>query len=308
MQRTQKYNIPPDGTYELEIIPVSSTDALVRHRLYLLFDLNRAIYMPDPRTNDTWDTTRRLVEIQAVRNAMRNLMVDIRWHTQNCEFEEAAECLWVMIRIGEAYQRGASSLDGLVGRAYEGIGVEELTRCRRDLPRAQIEQLLNLLQHVQRTRTQADIVHQRTAAIADRQHGYSVKAPRIAAEIESLLSGTNPKPRSYDSMRPYNDTLFGLLVTDLALRLYWWDHDEYPAKLTDLVPRYLPEPPRDTFTGQPFIYRRDSGDFLVYSVWQNGVDDGGRFGSRSEAMNLILSNSSPQPAPQLDFDLDTTLR
>ena len=33
--------------------------------------------------------------------------------------------------------------------------------------------------------------------------------------------------------------------------------------------------PQDLFSGKPLIYRRDGNGFIVYSVGEDGVDDGG---------------------------------
>lgn len=50
----------------------------------------------------------------------------------------------------------------------------------------------------------------------------------------------------------------------------------FPESLHALVPKYLLEIPHDVVTGQPLHYRRtEDGDFLLYSVGWNEVDDGG---------------------------------
>jgi len=63
----------------------------------------------------------------------------------------------------------------------------------------------------------------------------------------------------------------------LALRLYALDHGgHYPRTLAELTPRYLPEAPLDPFSrGQPLRYRFDAASPVVYSVGENGIDDGG---------------------------------
>ncbi|MHC4092328.1 MAG: hypothetical protein ACYSVY_18995, partial [Planctomycetota bacterium] len=45
----------------------------------------------------------------------------------------------------------------------------------------------------------------------------------------------------------------------------------------ELVPQYLEAIPSDPYVGRPLCYRRqDSGDYLLYSVGPNEIDDGGR--------------------------------
>jgi hypothetical protein len=60
-----------------------------------------------------------------------------------------------------------------------------------------------------------------------------------------------------------------------ALANYQRDRGRYPAKLDELVPRYLPAIPDDLFSGKALIYRPSEKGYLVYSVGPNGIDEGG---------------------------------
>ncbi|HEX5245280.1 MAG TPA: hypothetical protein VFW23_18610 [Tepidisphaeraceae bacterium] len=64
----------------------------------------------------------------------------------------------------------------------------------------------------------------------------------------------------------------------LALRLYQRDHgDAFPQSLTDLVPQYLLAIPADPFdpAGKPPRYLPLHDPPILYSVGENGTDDGG---------------------------------
>ena len=63
----------------------------------------------------------------------------------------------------------------------------------------------------------------------------------------------------------------------LALAAHHADHKTYPAKLSDLVPKYAASIPGDLYAGQELIYRHDADGYSLYSVGPNGADDGGRF-------------------------------
>jgi hypothetical protein len=60
------------------------------------------------------------------------------------------------------------------------------------------------------------------------------------------------------------------------LAAYRQDHGRYPEKLGELSPKYLVKIPGDLFSGKPLIYRLEGTGFLLYSVGENGIDDGGR--------------------------------
>jgi hypothetical protein len=49
-----------------------------------------------------------------------------------------------------------------------------------------------------------------------------------------------------------------------------------PARLQDLAPEFIEAIPPDPFTGEPPLCRRAAGGFTVYSVGEDGRDDGGQ--------------------------------
>jgi hypothetical protein len=61
----------------------------------------------------------------------------------------------------------------------------------------------------------------------------------------------------------------------VAAERYRLGHGDWPRALADLVPAYLPAVPLDPFDGQPLRYRRTDGGAVVYSVGEDGRDDGG---------------------------------
>jgi len=50
----------------------------------------------------------------------------------------------------------------------------------------------------------------------------------------------------------------------------------YPAKLDELVPKYLPAVPLDRFTDKPPVYRPNEKGYLLYSLGPDGKDNEGR--------------------------------
>jgi hypothetical protein len=72
-----------------------------------------------------------------------------------------------------------------------------------------------------------------------------------------------------------------LITAELALRIFQSEHGQPPAQLSDLVPRYLPRVPIDPFTEKELIYRPQGTNWLLYSVGEDGTDDGGTPASRN---------------------------
>jgi len=69
---------------------------------------------------------------------------------------------------------------------------------------------------------------------------------------------------------------FDLTRLAFALAAYHADRGTYPAKLADLVPKYVAEVPKDMFNAAELHYRLEVGGYLLYSVGVNGKDDGGK--------------------------------
>jgi hypothetical protein len=72
----------------------------------------------------------------------------------------------------------------------------------------------------------------------------------------------------------------------LTLEAYRAKTGSYPDSLAVLVPGILPELPEDPFTGTPLLHRLSDAEVLVYSVGENGIDDGGRRETRRKRKTL----------------------
>ena len=69
-----------------------------------------------------------------------------------------------------------------------------------------------------------------------------------------------------------------MLIIELLLENYREEKGRYPASLEGLLPADRPKVYQDPFASkQSFKYRTTSDGFLLYSVGENGVDDGGDF-------------------------------
>jgi hypothetical protein len=65
-------------------------------------------------------------------------------------------------------------------------------------------------------------------------------------------------------------------IAAIALKRYELKYKDYPQNLNALVPEFISAVPNDPVDGQPLRYRRNAdGTFLLYSVGENGKDDGG---------------------------------
>jgi hypothetical protein len=66
-----------------------------------------------------------------------------------------------------------------------------------------------------------------------------------------------------------------LTITAIALKRYQLRHGKYPKGLDELVPEFLREVPVDWMDGQKLRYRPEGEKFVLWSVGDDGKDDGG---------------------------------
>ena len=72
------------------------------------------------------------------------------------------------------------------------------------------------------------------------------------------------------------EAMRSIVVTAIALKRYRLKHGKYPSTLSDLVPQFVSSVPQDPVDGKPLRYRlMPDGNYLLYSIGENGKDDGG---------------------------------
>ena len=67
-----------------------------------------------------------------------------------------------------------------------------------------------------------------------------------------------------------------LARTALAIERYRLATGKMPERLEELVPQHIKEVPIDPFDGQPIRYKREEPGYRLYSVLDDGQDNGGR--------------------------------
>lgn len=92
-----------------------------------------------------------------------------------------------------------------------------------------------------------------------------------------------------------------ITLTAIVLKRYQLRHGPYPADLAVLTPNFLPAVPLDPVDGQSLRYRLNpDGTFLLYSIGEDGEDNGGDASSPKESRSFSWQGGRdlvwPQPA------------
>lgn len=154
---------------------------------------------------------------------------------------------------------------------------------------------------------------------------------RSLQAVHSLLKTYSSRP-DFDSVRtnPYaimfqiaSDQLSAIrklarievarnvVIVAIALKRYELRRHQLPATLEELTPDLLKSVPIDFMNGQPLRYRRNAdGTFLLYSVGENGKDDGGDPSFKLDGItrsSYLWQHSNardwvwPQPATEMEI-------
>jgi hypothetical protein len=96
------------------------------------------------------------------------------------------------------------------------------------------------------------------------------------ANVHQMLSSSVTPLTAILERVMMTETAKQMAITANALKRYQLKHGKYPPDLNSLVRDFISRIPRDPVNGQPLHYRRNAdGTFLLYSVGENGRDDGG---------------------------------
>jgi hypothetical protein len=149
---------------------------------------------------------------------------------------------------------------------------------------------------------------------------YTAIAPRLV----SLRAGST-KRNAYDRLRfPVVSSIFAiadsvsrpfrvetdrsLAICAVALKRFHLRHGAYPPSLEALVPEFLSSLPIDYMDGKSLKYRlNEDKSFTLYSVGEDGKDDGGNLGlmpERTNLKNLWYRNDYIWPAPALPEEIE----
>lgn len=94
--------------------------------------------------------------------------------------------------------------------------------------------------------------------------------------------------------------------TALAVEQYRLKVAELPPSLSALVPEYLSAVPLDPFDGAPLRFKKLANGYVVYSIGQNGKDDGGTEKVPPPQGKRALSRFTPNGDVQQSADTDIT--
>jgi hypothetical protein len=220
--------------------------------------------------------------------------------------DDALETFLLSEKMGAKLQKGGlfiHSLLGIVsaGKANRGMKVHIASFSSSARERAALEIMKNL--------NEVDTVE----TLTDRVRNWSNNKSWVTY-VQNLIQerflgiGVIQEFYSMDVALARYITDRRLMILELLLQNYRDEKGIYPESLDEVVNPSYREIASDPFSknGAPFLYRIEDGNFLLYSLGENGVDDGGDY--KPDRMNVCGKDQSLArhllPAENQDNTLD----
>lgn len=232
---------------ELRTSLESDREAMERIKQGLSRECRVPVGQPQDLVEISAYTSRHMPELAGIKAVAQMLMAqgllaEISYHP-----EEAAEHYLTVARLGHEVRRGGLLIDLLFGIACESMGLKGLSGIAAQLNAMQCRHLVEKLASIEARQEPAKMLLEREHLWARRAGGWRLVLVRLIrpgltkeAEQKSLQ-----KARKADWQRRR-------LMIETAMLAYELEKGAKPGALTDLVPSYLKEIPRDPETGRPF--------------------------------------------------------
>ena len=184
--------------------------------------------------------------------------------------DQAAQYALDCILLGYRAARGGLTSDWYYGRAMERIGIDRFRSCRGRLDAKRCRMLVKRLLTVDSERESFEEAIVRNGLWRQQVDGWRGRYQAIASQLAGIRRWSIPL-----EVARWNDSLFRLLIVDLAVRAFALEKQSYPEDLRQLVPDLLDRMPTDPCSGRPLVYRRLPDSYLLYGVGLDGRDNGG---------------------------------
>lgn len=196
--------------------------------------------------------------------------------------------------------RASSGLEGMKDHIV-GASVSAYWRSHMDTDELfYLRHMQGRLELIRQMRTNAS-GFRLSAAIATQQNEIQTLLGAPLAKYQYLFSAIAiPNyARAFDAT-VRNETERRLTVTAIALKRFHLRHGRHPETLAELVPELLSAVPIDPWSGRPLGYRRNAaGGFTLYSVGEDGRDDGGDATSATPAKQPDLWSGGDAVWPEV---------
>jgi hypothetical protein len=270
----QSFNWSAIPTQDVEAASEAACQQFVQDNSAAFAQLREDLQVPSqvPLAYDANFMAAYLPALQSHRTLARANFARTRALRSQGEFAQATESSLDTMRMAYATARGGLGVHESVATALVDHGREQLIQDLPKLAAAELARFESELVAVRDSREPLEEIFERERVWGRLSYGWM---GRLVAWGEQQTYAENPTLRSVEHFHRRTDARLQLLIAEAAVRRYRLTMGNLPDDLAMLVPEYLTEVPADPFSEGPLVYRRMGDEYLLYSVWINGRDDGG---------------------------------
>jgi hypothetical protein len=230
-----------------------------------------------------------LVELAATKRLAQFLVQEGRLAEMEGRFADAAQSYIDTIHFGNEISRGGFMINRLVGIACATMGDTSLTKL---LPKLKPEEARRVLAQLEKIDS-AEVTWEEVCGNENRLVRYELsKGLNPITFLFTRWHSWQARQRA-EARNKKSEAHLRLLIAELALRCYQSEQARPPTSLDQLVPAYLQRVPSDPFRDGPLVYRLKGTNWLLYSVGEDHMDDGGKPVSSSASVKGDLFYDSP---------------
>ncbi len=225
-------------------------------------------------------------QLEEFRVVARRFRQDAVQATSDRPYRENIDAAMRCLRLGSGLSRGGCISHLLTGIAIEDIGYERLASVHDQIPIDEVAALLAEFAAIKQTRESLASIKAAADLDCERWLGWRYRLSMVGFELtaarpEHCHTMVSPTVQASEAAIKRRDTAQRLVETELTIRLFTAAHDRPPATLNELVPDFLTSVGLDPYSEAPLIYRTDENGYTLYSIGQDGIDDGGNFGTNA---------------------------
>ncbi|MDB6039319.1 MAG: hypothetical protein JWM99_3160 [Verrucomicrobiales bacterium] len=241
-----------------------------------------------------WETVRFLTHIPEIQAFTRACMAAVFQQDRQQPIQSGITAREAVLDPGSAWNQAGDYLKRLKYHGHGSFADEEAV----------------LLHYQYREREFKRAIQRKTWLEMRRLPGVTNDLPfqtRYSSAVQSLIESRQALVRTLSggpllAVAAEAESRRRILLAAIALERFHLRERTYPETLRELIPDFLTSPPVDFIDGQPLRYRRTQhGQFILYSVGLDGVDNGGILKRRP--ITLPYPQSNFRTPVQVESDL-----
>lgn len=257
--------------------------------------ISQSLAKPWLHVPDNVDFNKNLQYVHAMRDVAFALWANARAEVAQGRFDLAARDYLDMIHLANLSSLGGLGMDDSVANAIAGVAQDGLVDTLDQFDPPTLREIAYTIELLDGTRDSIETLQARDDLYTAIMSGWLERLVNLPSQQQR-----DPGNGHLANFRDRCDARLRLTALEAAIRAYAIEYGSPPDSLAALVPQYLTALPLDPlcrYEDATFVYRRDGDRYLLYSLGDDGYDDGG----------LRTSTPDPQRGAKQDLFFDSPL-